>query len=193
MLFIVLVASLQLRVVRATAEGADELPGWPLWSEPGERMKDLVVWLAASMLQFLGLSLLVSTAGSLEVLLGRPSLAFWIAAAAALWLGTGMSLMALGAAVTFARIKVVSVPAHVLGFVQLGAEAVNITNWVFGLGAAVLIARSIVETLPPVLSIPLSGALGAYWMIVQPHLAGVMFRRNYETLEAFYAARSRPA
>jgi hypothetical protein len=188
-LFMVLLASLQLSIVRATAEGEDELPDWPDWTEPGERLMDVAVWLAASMLQFLGVGLLVSMTGTLEVAFGAPSWGFWLSAAVLLWLGTAMGLMAFGAAGTFDRIKVVSVPTHVLGFCRLGAEAVNITNWVFGLGAVVLVARSALESMHPLIGIPLSGALGAYWMFVQPHLAGVLFRRNYEILEASYGYR----
>jgi len=194
LIFAFLLAALQLKIVETTANGDDELPDWPDLMEFGERAWDMATWLVIYLLQILpalpfayviGRGLLdAATTGDAAAL--DPDLAFSLGTAATLWLGTALGVMAFGAAGAFGRLKVLSVHHHLRGFLLCRRDALVITNMIFGCGALVLVVRTLLETFMPLAGIPISGALGAYWLFVNAHLPGVLFRRHLFDLERLY-------
>jgi len=121
-----------------------------------------------------------------RVLAREPSPWFWFACAVCWWLGSGLAIVALGAAAHIGRLRVFSLSGHLETFVAAGADAVMVTNLVFGVGGLVLVMRIWLVHSIPWLGGLLSGLLAAYWILTQPHLAGVLFRRHRRRIEAIY-------
>lgn len=178
-----LITALQLKIVRTTARGDDELPDWPDWI-PGELVRDLATWLFVQLLQWILVAPFVFLVLS-PTLFSQANLGFWVGFTVCLWLGSGLSLMGLGAAGALGRMHVVAVVQHVRAFLYCGRDAIDATNIAFFLGGLVFLARFALESIPFYGGM-LGSALGAYWLFVIPHVAGVVFRRHRAKLEQFY-------
>ncbi|MCP4658809.1 MAG: hypothetical protein GY856_25640 [bacterium] len=179
--FWLLVVGLQFRIVRSTAEGDNELPDWPDFTQIGGLLLDLLTWTGIH-LMLLGLLTVYFMVG----LALEPNYLFSLGLAVCLWLGTALAVMAYGAAGNFTRLKVLSFHNHVRGFLAAGSDAVVATNMVFGVGAVTLVLRLILELTIPLLGGALSCAIEIYWLFTLPHLSGLVFRRHSETMERFY-------
>lgn len=179
-----LMIGLQFSIVRTTAEGQNELPEWPDYSDFGERMADILTYVGIVLLQlgpaalylFLRMDTLVS---------GKPGLVFWGICAVLAWFGAAVATMAYGAAGRFDRPGIFRLDLHARGFLTGGADAVTAANLTFGLGAAFFVLRLALAKIP-ILGAILSGIVGAYWFFTSAHIAGVLFRRHIFALERLY-------
>ena len=179
-----LMIGLQFAIVRATAEGDDELPDWPDYTDFGERVGDILTYLAIAGLQ-LGLPAAYVFWRLDSVIAGEPSLVFWAVFAVLAWLGAALATMAYGAAGRFGRGSSLRLDLHVRGFLAGGTDAVNAANLIFGFGAAFFVLRLALSKIPLAGAI-LAGIVGAYWFFTSAHLAGVLFRRHIFQLEKIY-------
>lgn len=185
-----LIVGLQFKIVRSTAEGDNEIPDWPDFTDIGTMIRDFATWIAIHSLQImammvygaiLGASLLGGLFGA-----GEPKLFTWLVFAAFWWVAIAYTLMAFGAAGNYTRVHALFVHQHIPCFLACGADAVKITNLAFGFGAVVLVLRTAFESSVPLLGGVLSSLLGMYWVFLVPHLAGLLFRRHYDAMEARY-------
>jgi hypothetical protein len=184
-----LIVGLQFKIVRSTAEGENELPDWPDFTEVGALLLDFFTWLGIHV--FIGVSVAVFFGLSVFRLLGsgsaiEPRLDFWIAFALCLWLGAAFMVMAFGAAGNYRRLKIFEIHNHVRGYLAAGADAVKITNLLFALGAVTFLMQSFLEGNVPYVGPALSSVIGVYWIFMVPHLAGLLFRRHSDTMEKLY-------
>lgn len=179
-----LMIGLQFSIVRTTAEGENELPEWPDYSDFGERVADVLTYVGIALLQFgpAGLYLFLRMD---SLIAGEPGLVFWAVFALLAWLGAALATMAYGAAGRFDRPSILRLDLHTRGFLTGGADAVTAANLTFGLGAAFLILRLAFSEIP-ILGAILSGIVGAYWFFTSAHIAGVLFRRHIFALEKMY-------
>jgi len=184
--FILLVVGLQFRIVRSTAEGENELPDWPDFTDIGGLGRDLLTWIVIHFVLgavMVGYVVLSGLSGGVTL---EPNYLFCLGFAISMWLGVAFTVMAYGAAGTFTRLRSLAFHNHIRGFLAAGSDAVVATNMVFALGAVILIVRILLERAIPLLGAALSSALGTYWLLTLPHLAGLVFRRHSETMERFY-------
>ncbi len=179
-----LMIGLQFSIVRTTAEGENELPEWPDYSDFGERLADILTYLGIALLQF-GPAALYLFLRMDTLVAGDPGLFFWAVFALLAWLGAAMATMAYGAAGRFDRPSILRLDLHTKGFASGGADAVTAANLTFGLGAAFFVLRLALSGIP-ILGAVLSGIVGAYWFFTSAHIAGVLFRRHIFTLEKMY-------
>ncbi len=179
-----LMIGLQFSIVRTTAEGQDELPEWPDYSDFGERVADILTYLGIALLQF-GPAALYLLLRMDTLVAGEPGIFFWAVFALLAWLGAALATMAYGAAGRFNRPSILRLDLHTKGFVTGGADAVTAANLTFGLGAAFFVLRLALSGIP-ILGAILSGIVGAYWFFTSAHIAGVLFRRHIFTLEKMY-------
>ncbi|HYU32202.1 MAG TPA: B-box zinc finger protein [Thermoanaerobaculia bacterium] len=179
-----LMIGLQFSIVRTTAEGQDELPEWPDYSDFGERLADILTYVGIALLQFgpAGLYLFLRWK---TLVAGEPGVFFWVVFALLAWLGAALATMAYGAAGRFTRPSILRLDLHTKGFVTGGADAVTAANLTFGLGAAFFVLRLAFSAIP-ILGAILSGIVGAYWFFTSAHIAGVLFRRHIFRLEKLY-------
>ncbi len=178
-----LIVGLQFRIVRSTAEGENELPDWPDYTDIGKMFWDILTW---NIIHFVIVVAVVwfIVSGALEEGF-KPRIDFSIAIAAVLWLSAAFMVMAYGAVGNYRRLKVFEVHNHVRGYLSAGADAVKITNLVFGLGILAFLLQSFLEGVPFV-GAALSSIVGVYWLFMVPHLAGLLFRRHIDTMERLY-------
>ncbi|HBL28273.1 MAG TPA: hypothetical protein DD490_15670 [Acidobacteria bacterium] len=179
-----LMIGLQFSIVRTTAEGENELPEWPDYSDFGERLADVLTYLGIACLQF-GPAALYVLLRMETVVTGEPGVVFWAVFALLAWLGAALATMAYGAAGRFSRPSILRLDLHARGFMGGGADAVNAANLTFGLGAAFFLLRLAFSSIP-ILGAILSGIVGAYWFFTSAHIAGVLFRRHIFSLEKMY-------
>lgn len=179
-----LMIGLQFSIVRTTAEGENELPEWPDYSDFGERVSDILTYLAIALLQF-GPAATYVFLGMEGLVTGEAGLGFWAGFAVCAWLGAVLATMAYGAAGRFGRGSSLRLDLHVRGFLTGGADAVTAANLTFGLGVAFFVLRLALDSIPIAGAI-LSGIVGAYWFFTSAHLAGVLFRRHIFVLEKLY-------
>ena len=179
-----LMIGLQFSIVRTTAEGENELPEWPDYSDFGERVADILTYVGIALLQFGPAALFVSL--QMDTLVaGEPGLVFWAIFALLAWLGAALATMAYGAAGRFNRPSILRLDLHTRGFFTGGADAVIAANLTFGLGTAFFVLRLALSEIP-ILGAILSGTVLAYWFFTSAHIAGVLFRRHIFTLEKMY-------
>src|SRR4028118_318130 len=119
-----LMIGLQFSIVRTTAEGDNELPEWPDYSDFGERFADIVTYLVITLLQ-LGPAAAYVFFGLESLVTGEAGLGFWAGFAVCAWLGAVLATMAYGAAGRFGRGSSLRLDLHVRGFLTGGADAVN--------------------------------------------------------------------
>lgn len=185
-----LIVGLQFKIVRSTAEGENELPDWPDFTDVGSLLLDFFTWvgihaaIVISVGLFFGFSVVRLAAGSGSPL--EPRLDFWIAFALCLWLGAAFMVMAFGAAGNYRRLKIFEIHNHIRGYLAAGADAVKITNLLFALGVATVLVQSFLEGNIPYVGQALSSIVGTYWIFMVPHLAGLLFRRHGDTMERLY-------
>ncbi len=189
-----LIVGLQFKVARSTAEGENELPDWPDFTAFGPLLQDLLTWVVIHAPQIACTWIYLSAIGNYRVAGARgvaeaPNLLVWIGVAAALWLTSAFAMIAFGAAGNYRRLSALEVHHHVRGFFAARTDAVTLTNLIFGLGSVVLLLRTFLATVP--LGQVLGGLIGVYWIFLEPHLAGLLFRRHQATLEALYWPRDR--
>lgn len=191
LLFSGLIVGLQFKIVRSTAEGENELPDWPDFTDVGTLVRDLLTSIVINLPVFVVILAGFAAIGAdvlamMGIVSGfEPRLDFWIAFAAFLWLAVAFLVMGFGSVGNYRRLKVFEVHNHVRGFLVAGADAVKITNLVFGLGAATFLIQALLESIPYA-GQAFSGIVGVYWTFMAPHLAGLLFRRHGNAMDKLY-------
>jgi len=180
-----LLVGIQFKIVAETARFRDELPDWPSYYSLGERAGELFTFLVIFGLQWGPILAYLVMFGGIGLITAEPSLAFWVGAAACLWLGMALGIMGWGAASIYWRRKALRIDLHLQGLKACGADALVVANITFVLAALFLVLRGTLDVIP-ILGRAISGALGIYWAFLSAHLVGLMFRRNAARLDSIY-------
>lgn len=179
-----LMVGLQLKIVRTTIEGQNELPDWPSYFSWGERFFDLMIY-AIFMFWQVGPVALYTLAFRSALSASEPNLAFWIGFSVLAWLGIATGAMALGSTGRFMPDNVLRVDLHWRAFRACGGDAVRFANILFGLGATIWLARLGLAEVPYAGALA-AGVLGTLWLFLSAHLAGLFFRRYAARVESIY-------
>jgi hypothetical protein len=179
-----LLVGVQFKIVASTAKWQDELPDWPEYFSFGERVVEILTFVAIALLQYGPFAAYLLLLGGESLL--TPSLPFWLGAAGALWLGTALSVMAWGAAAVHWRRSALRVDQHLRGLFAVGGDALATVNVTFVMLGLVLVLRGMLGSAVPLVGAALAGILGLYWAFVAPHLVGLLFRRHARALHAIY-------
>jgi len=186
LLWMSLLIGIQFKIVESTAKWENELPDWPQYFSVGERVVEVLTYLVIVLLNFGPLVAFVLAFGWQGLMTMKPSLAFWLGAAAAFWLGTALSVMAWGGAALHWRRSALRIDQHVKALLATGGDGLKTVNLTFVLFGVVVLARALMAKHLPLLGVLLSGVLGIYWTFVAPHLVGVLFRRHAAALHEVY-------
>ena len=186
LLWMSLLIGIQFKIVVSTAKWENELPDWPEYFSLGERVIEVLTYLAIVLLNFGPLVAFMFAFGVRGLTTMEPSLGFWLGAAAALWLGTALSVMAWGGAALHWRRSAVRIDRHVKALLVTGGDGLKTVNLTFVLFGAVVLARALMSKHLPLLGALLSLVLGIYWTFVAPHLVGLLFRRHAAALHQVY-------
>lgn len=181
-----LLVGIQFKIVASTVRWENELPDWPEYFSFGERLVELLTWVVIALLNygpFVGYLLLFGAQG---LLTSEPSVAFWLGAAAALWLGTALSVMALGSAAVHWRRSALRIDQHLRALVASGGDGLKTVNITFVLLGIFVTLRGVLGAQIPLVGTALAGIVGLYWIFLAPHLVGLLFRSRREALHAIY-------
>jgi hypothetical protein len=181
-----LLIGIQFKIVESTAKWENELPDWPEYLSFGERVVEILTYLVIALLQVGPLFAFLLAFGIKGLGTMEPSLGFWLGAAATLWLGTALSVMAWGSAALHWRRSALRVDNHVKALFKTGGDGLKTVNITFVLAGVVVISRALMSEHLPLLGVVLSGVLGIYWTFVAPHLVGLLFRRHAAAMHALY-------
>ncbi len=185
-LFGSLVIALQFKIADTSARGEVELPDWPEYLAFRDRLFDL---LAYGFLAFLQLAPLVTYfylfGGIGKVFTREPDFVFWLGFAIFAWAGAAFWVAAFGAAGHYGRGCALRIDLHLKALAGAKRDSLVFANIVFPLGIAVLLTRALFEQLP-IVGAAVSGTLGAYWVFVSAHLAGLFVRRNLRHCDSVY-------
>ena len=201
----VMIVDLQYKIVRATADGDNDIPDWADVADLSSLMEDAVRSLALDLvgLRLLALSVTWWMSHALVIVSfgyfaeGLPGLlerfelgpGDWLALTVVFWLGVAFAVMVYGSAGVYSRSRALHVHRHVQGFVSAGGDAIWITNTVFFLGASVTCLQFLLGDVP-LLGAAASSVIAAYWALVFPHLVGFLFRRHRTKMDRIYDSRS---
>ena len=175
-------------IVRATAEGADELPDWPDFSEVGARalewLQALAVVAVAALPALLFRRLAACDVEDFLVADRATCTLAWTAGAA---LGYAIAMFGFGAVGAFrsgwlAPRLDLHLEALIGGTRADGPVVLGLIALLFGFAA--LLVRVLGEI--PLVGVAVLHAATGYALFTAAHLAGVLFRRHRERLESIY-------
>lgn len=181
-----LLIGIQFKIVASTARWENELPDWPEYFSFGERLVEILTFVAIALLNYGPVVAYFALFGLQGLVTSEPSVAFWLGAAAALWLGTALSVMAWGAAAVHWRRSALRLDQHVRALLAAGGDGLKTVNITFVLFGAVIMLKAALGSQIPLLGAALAGIVGLYWAFVAPHLVGLLFRRRRAELHAIY-------
>ena len=185
--WLTLLAGVQFKIVKSTAGGDNELPDWPEYFSFGERLVEFMTWLVVVFfLQYGPLVLYLMAMGGKGLLTSEPSLLFWIGAAACMWMGAALAIMGFGAAGVHWKHQCLRIDLHIRGLIATGGDALLATNFTFVLFSVVFVARAVLGGSIPIVGAMASGIVGLYWAFLEPHFAGILFRRHAKKLHEIY-------
>jgi hypothetical protein len=186
LLWMSLLIGVQFKIVVSTAKWENELPDWPEYFSVGERVIEVLTYLAIVLLNFGPVAAFMFAFGMQGLMTTEPSLGFWLGAAAALWLGTALSVMAWGGAALHWRRSARRIDQHVKALQVTRGDGVKTVKLTIARSGAGALLPALVSTDLPLLGVLLSGVLWIYWMFVAPHLVGLLFRRHAAALNQVY-------
>ena len=179
-----LAPGLSFAIVRRTAEGNDELPDWPDWTQPG-RFAEVVAMLVLGLMAVLPAGLLVSlSACEASLLLGSPGclLLGW----SGLLLGAFLFVPAIGATASFGNPWLaVRWDLHVRALARTWRDSVRLALVIVGLylfGGALGWGLSFLPLVGWLLRI----GIQVYSWFLGMHLIGLLVRRHEDVLETIY-------
>ncbi len=185
----VLTPGLVFNIIRHSAEGDNELPDWPDFSEFGARLQELLFFFASFFLagfpvylalRLAGCGLPEATGGGME------ALGCAVAAVAGALIGTLLWVPAMGATSTYESFWLTfRLDLHAKALHAAGEDAITVAALVFGLFAANLIAQLFLPTIP-LIGDALSILLSAYALFTSAHLIGLFMRRHTDSMERIY-------
>ncbi len=181
-----LLVGIQFKIVVSTARGENELPDWPEYFSFGERLVEILTFLAIALLNYGPLVAYLGLAAALGLLGAGAGPALWVGAAAALWVGTALAVMAWGGAALHWHHSALRVDQHLRALVATGGDGLVTVNLTFFLCGLTVVTRVLLGARLPLLGALLGGAVAIYWTFVAPHLVGMLFRRHPATLDAIY-------
>lgn len=182
----ILMVALQFKIADTSARGETELPDWPEYFDFWPQMLNLLTYGFLAFVQFAPLVAYFFLFGGFEkVFADEPSLIFWLGFALFAWAGAAVWVVAFGAAGHYGRAQSLRLDLHLRALMGSKRDALLFANIVFPLGVGFFLVRSLLEALP-LLGAAVAGALGAYWVFVSAHLAGLIVRRNLRKFDAIY-------
>jgi hypothetical protein len=179
-------------IARTTAAGENELPDWPEWEPWGVFKKVVLLWAVAIVSLFPAYGLMAAAGcGFTDFLAGAGSL---LACLGLLGLGLLLSMMvwllAFGATATyespwlFFRLDLHARAGWAAGADLLIATALNGAL----LAAVPALTAALAIFVHPIASDLASQAVTLYALLLSAHLAGVIFRRHPDAMDAVYLA-----
>jgi hypothetical protein len=182
----VLMVALQFKIVDTSARGETELPDWPEYLAFGQQLLNLLTYGFLGFVQFAPLVAYFFLFGGFErVLSDEPSFVFWLGFAIFAWAGAAVWVVAFGAAGHYGLSQSVRLDLHLRALAGSKRDALLFANIVFPLGTGFFVLRSLLDQ-SPLLGAAIAGTLGAYWVFVSAHLAGLIVRRNLRKFDAIY-------
>jgi hypothetical protein len=181
-----LLIGIQFKIVASTAKWENELPDWPEYFSFGERLIEVLTFVVIALLNYGPVVAYLLVFARQGLITETPSLGFWLGAAAALWIGTALSVMAWGAAAVHWRRSALRLDQHVRALFTTGGDGLKTVNLTFVALGIVVVARAALGSQVPWVGAALAGVLGLYWSFVAPHLVGLLFRRHAGALHAIY-------
>ncbi|MGD2116705.1 MAG: B-box zinc finger protein [Acidobacteriota bacterium] len=194
LLIALMVPRLLFTIVRATAEGDNELPEWPefdFWA----RLVDALAYALIILIAWIPTVALVSFSncggfGLLERMAGMPAPegpSCWPPLILGFFLSMALWIPTLGAQAVYDSFWLLPrVDLHLRALLAAPAEAAVISVLLAGLlllGYGVATAFNVII---PIIGVPIGTALGVYTTFTGSHLVGVYFRRHSEKLERLY-------
>jgi hypothetical protein len=181
-----LMIALQFKIADTSARGDTEIPDWPEYLDFWNRVFDVLTYGFLAFIQYAPLVAYFFLFGGPEkVLTAEPSFVFYLGFAIFAWAGAAFWVVAFGAAGHYGRDASLRLDLHLKALAAAKRDGLMFANIVFALGIGMLIVRSLIEQLP-ILGSALAGILGAYWLFVSAHLAGLIVRRNLRKFDAIY-------
>lgn len=186
-LFGTLLIALQFKIADTSARGDTELPDWPEYLAVGHRLIDVLTYGFLFFVQFAPLIAYLFLSGGFDkVVSTEPSFPFWLGFVVFAWAGAGVWVVAFGAAGHYGRGSALRLDLHVRALMTAKRDALLFANIVFPLGVGFLLVRVLLGVQLPLVGSMLAGVLGAYWLFVSAHLAGLIVRRNLRQFDAIY-------
>jgi hypothetical protein len=181
-----LMVALQFKIADTSARGETELPDWPEYFDFWPQLLNLLTYAFLGFVQFAPLIVYFFLFGGFEATFAaEPSFPFWLGFAVCAWAGAAVWVVAFGAAGHYGRGQSLRLDLHLKALAGSKRDALLFANIVFPLGVGFLVARTLLDQLP-LLGSAVAGALGAYWLFVSAHLAGLIVRRNLRSFDAIY-------
>ncbi|QQR72534.1 MAG: B-box zinc finger protein [Holophagales bacterium] len=183
-----LMPALLFAIVRTTAEGETELPDWPDFVHPIERLREWFWAFGVSLTSLLPLAALLSLSHCtlLAMVTGQAG---WSCAALLLLglaIATPISLFGLGATGVYESGWLsFRLDLHLRAMIETGIEGLRTTLLVTGLVLASKLASLLLGFIP-LLGASAAQMLAAYTLFTAPHLVGLLFRRRRTALAAIY-------
>ena len=185
-----LLPAMLFAIVRTTAAGDIELPDWPEFVHPVERLREWFwgLGIAAGALLPLAALLSLSRCSTLGLLTGEAGIGCVLLLVAGMAAGAPLALFGLGAVGTYESGWLSwRIDLHLRALAETGAEGLRTVALVTAVGLAGELLAWLLRGLP-LLGALLSHALGAYALFTGPHLVGLLFRRRRAALAAIYVA-----
>ena len=188
-LIALLLPGLLFEIVRTTAEGDDELPDWPDYSEPGRRLGEILQFLFITLVTFVPVWVMTRVTGFSPLALLQGTAALGDVALLLLSFGVGLCLGVFAFGATGAHASgwlCFRVDLHLEALLsKAGPQGLATVGMALLLTATRILLGAILAPLPLLGSL-INKALGAYALVLSAHFVGLLFRRHRETLDGIY-------
>jgi hypothetical protein len=183
-----LIPGVLFAIILRSAEGDNDLPDWPDYSDMGERFREVLMFLGTCFVVLLPAILAtVLCANQFGVLFGgSPMTLCLLLGAAGLLLGLLVAVPMIGSLALYEHLDLFfRLDLHLRALRVAGAEGLGIIGLFFGV---LILSRVLAAILgsQPLLGGALSGAMAAYGSFVGAHLVGWLFLRNRDAFDAIY-------
>lgn len=188
LLVMLLLPAMLFAIVRTTAAGEIELPDWPEFVHPVERLREWFWALGVAFGSLLPLTALLSLSrcSPLALLTGQAGVGCLLILLTGMAAGAPLALFGLGAVGTYESGWLSwRIDLHLRALAETGAEGLRTVALVTAVGLAGEILSYLLRGLP-LFGALLSHALGAYALFTGSHLVGLLFRRRRAALAAIY-------
>jgi hypothetical protein len=183
-----LIPGVLFAIIRRSADGDNELPDWPDYSDISERFREILMFAGTCFVVLLpAIVATVLCANQFGVLFGGSRMTpCLVLGAAGLLLGLLVAVPMIGSLALYEHLDLFfRFDLHLRALRVAGWEGLGIISLFFG----VLIGgRALAAVLgsQPLLGGTLSGAMAAYASFVGAHLVGWLFLRNRDAFDAIY-------
>ncbi len=183
-----MLSGLLLSIVRSTANGNNELPGWPDW-DFYVLLRDLLQLISVfvvSAVPVVGL-LYLAGCGVVGLALGQWSLMCWLAFGVGLALGAALWVVALGSVALYdAPFSAFRLDLHLAALGVFRGSLIQVVIFLVVLTLASEILQAVVLLGLPLVGSLVASAIGTYTLFTGAHLIGVMFRQHADAADELY-------